>query len=40
LSQNKVKYYWQGRCNSQDFDQYYRFFYYIAQQYKIKNTQT
>ena len=35
VDKGQVKYYWQGRCKSEDFDQYYRFFYYIAQQYKI-----
>jgi hypothetical protein len=40
LSQGQIKYYWQGRCNSQDFDKYYRFFYYIAQEYKVKNTES
>ncbi|BAY77014.1 hypothetical protein NIES25_34720 [Nostoc linckia NIES-25] len=35
LTQNQVKYYWQGRSNSQEFPNYYRFFYYIAQQYRI-----
>jgi hypothetical protein len=38
LVKGQVKYYWQGRCKSEDFDQYYRFFYYIAQQYKITGT--
>ncbi len=35
LTQNQVKYYWQGRSKSQEFQDYYRFFYYIAQQYRI-----
>ncbi len=35
LTQNQVKYYWQGQSNSQKFQDYYRFFYYIAQQYRI-----
>ncbi|MDZ8105579.1 MAG: hypothetical protein RM338_08120 [Nostoc sp. DedQUE12a] len=35
LTQNQVKYYWQGRSNSQEFPNYYRLFYYIAQQYRI-----
>ncbi|MEH2243254.1 hypothetical protein [Nostoc sp.] len=35
LIQNQVKYYWQGRSNSQEFQDYYRLFYYIAQQYRI-----
>ena len=36
LQQGQVKYYWQGQSNSQEFDNYYRFFYYIAQQYRIE----
>jgi hypothetical protein len=35
ISGKQVKYYWQGQSASQDFDNYYRFFYYIAQQYRI-----
>ena len=35
LTQSQVKYYWQGRSKSQEFQNYYRFFYYIAQQYRI-----
>jgi hypothetical protein len=35
LTQSQVKYYWQGRSKSQDFQNYYRLFYYIAQQYRI-----
>ncbi|WP_375505774.1 hypothetical protein [uncultured Nostoc sp.] len=35
LTQSQVKYYWQGRSKSQDFQDYYRLFYYIAQQYRI-----
>ncbi|BAY25204.1 hypothetical protein NIES2100_50100 [Calothrix sp. NIES-2100] len=35
ITQGQVKYYWQGRSQSQDFTDYYRFFYYIAQQYKV-----
>jgi hypothetical protein len=35
LTQGQVKYYWQGRSKSQDFQDYYRLFYYIAQQYRI-----
>ncbi len=38
LTKGQVKYYWQGRCKSEDFDQYYRFFYYIAKQYKITDS--
>jgi hypothetical protein len=35
LTQGQVNYYWQGRSESQEFQDYYRFFYYIAQQYRI-----
>ena len=35
ITQGQVKYYWQGRSPSQDFTEYYRFFYYIAQRYKV-----
>ncbi len=35
ITQGQVKYYWQGRSQSKDFTDYYRFFYYIAQQYKV-----
>ncbi|MBH8564050.1 hypothetical protein I8748_17975 [Nostoc sp. CENA67] len=35
LTQGQVKYYWQGRSSSQEFQDYYRLFYYIAQQYRI-----
>ncbi|MFW9257703.1 hypothetical protein [Nostoc sp. CALU 546] len=35
LTQSQVKYYWQGRSKSQEFPEYYRLFYYIAQQYRI-----
>ena len=35
LTQNQVKYYWQGRSKSKEFQDYYRIFYYIAQQYRI-----
>lgn len=40
LSEGKIKYYWQGRCNTQNFNRYYRFFYYIAQQYKVKSAES
>ncbi|AFZ25249.1 hypothetical protein Cylst_3079 [Cylindrospermum stagnale PCC 7417] len=36
LTQGEVKYYWQGQSNSQEFQNYYRLFYYIAQQYRIR----
>lgn len=35
LTQNQVKYDWQGRSPSQEFSNYYPLFYYIAQQYRI-----
>ncbi|MEH2326273.1 MAG: hypothetical protein V7K32_22470 [Nostoc sp.] len=35
LTQSQVKYCLRGRSKSQDFQSYYRFFYYIAQQYRI-----
>ncbi|WP_375511392.1 hypothetical protein [uncultured Nostoc sp.] len=38
LTQSQVKYYWQGRSKSQDFQDYYRLFYYIAQQYRISKS--
>jgi hypothetical protein len=39
LTQGQIKYYWQGRCNTQDFNRYYRFFYYTARQYKVKSAE-
>jgi len=38
LTQSQVKYYWQGRSKSQEFQDYYRLFYYIAQQYRISKS--
>ncbi|MBN3950313.1 MAG: hypothetical protein HWQ38_29105 [Nostoc sp. NMS7] len=38
LTQSQVKYYWQGRSKSQEFPDYYRLFYYIAQQYRISKS--
>jgi len=35
LTQGQIKYYWQGRSHSQEFQDYYSLFYYIAQQYRI-----
>ncbi|MEH2184130.1 hypothetical protein [Nostoc sp.] len=35
LTQSQVKYHLQGRSKSQEFQNYYRLFYYIAQQYQI-----
>ncbi|WP_138506057.1 hypothetical protein [Nostoc sp. PA-18-2419] len=37
LTHNQVKYYWQGRSNSQEFPKYYRLFYYIAQHYRFQS---
>ena len=36
LTRAHVNYYWQGQCDRQQFSDYYRFFSYIAQHYKIK----
>lgn len=30
-----IIYYWQGQANSEEFDHYYRLFYYIASQYRV-----
>ncbi|MBG1268548.1 hypothetical protein F8S12_20170 [Nostoc sp. WHI] len=38
ITQNQVKYSWQGRSKSQEFQDYYRLFYYIAQQYRISKS--
>lgn len=35
LEQDDIRYYWQGRSPQQQFDDYYRVFYYIASQYRI-----
>lgn len=35
LSQGKVQYNWQGQCGSQQFADHYRFFYYVARQYRL-----
>ncbi|MBD6616921.1 hypothetical protein FNW02_14050 [Komarekiella sp. 'clone 1'] len=35
LTQGQVQYQWQGQSQSQEFQDYYRLFYYIAQQYRI-----
>lgn len=35
LRQNQVKYNWQGRTPSQEFQNYYPLFYYIVQQYRV-----
>ncbi|MEO1148373.1 MAG: hypothetical protein AAFY26_22575 [Cyanobacteria bacterium J06638_22] len=39
LSQDGVLYYWEGRSPSDRFDDYYRFFYYVAQHYRIESSQ-
>jgi len=36
LSQDGVLYYWEGRSPSNLFDDYYEFFYYVAQNYRIE----
>ncbi|OYD92930.1 hypothetical protein CDG76_19685, partial [Nostoc sp. 'Peltigera membranacea cyanobiont' 210A] len=38
LTQSQVKYHLQGRSKSQEFQNYYRLFYYIAQQYRISKS--
>jgi hypothetical protein len=38
LTQEQVKYCWQGKSKSQEFQDYYRLFYYIAQQYRISKS--
>ncbi len=35
LSQGKVLYNWQGQCDSEQFANYYRFFYQVARQYRL-----
>jgi hypothetical protein len=35
LEQGNIRYNWQGRSPSQQFDDYYRFFYYSAKQYRV-----
>jgi hypothetical protein len=35
ISQENLEYHWQGQSGSKDFQNYYRLFYYIAQEYKI-----
>ncbi|BAZ05256.1 hypothetical protein [Calothrix sp. NIES-3974] len=35
LSHDKIDYTWQGQSPSQEFSDYYQFFYYIAQNYRI-----
>ncbi len=35
ITQAELEYSWQGQSDSQDFQNYYRLFYYIAQEYKI-----
>jgi hypothetical protein len=36
LTQGEVHYYWRGQCRNEKFGDYYRFFYYIATEYRIK----
>jgi hypothetical protein len=36
INQKEVNYHWQGQTSSKEFKDYYRLFYYIAKQYKIK----
>ncbi len=35
ITQEQLEYHWQGQSKSEDFQNYYRLFYYIAQEYKI-----
>lgn len=35
LNQGKVRYNWQGQSESEQFADYYRFFYYVAEQYRL-----
>ena len=35
ISQENLEYHWQGQSANQDFKNYYRMFYYMAQEYKI-----
>jgi hypothetical protein len=35
ITQEQLEYHWQGKSDHQDFQNYYRLFYYIAQEYKI-----
>lgn len=35
ITQAELEYHWQGKSSSQEFANYYRLFYYIAQEYKI-----
>ena len=35
LNQGQIRYIWQGRAPSQQFDNYYRFFYYTAAEYQV-----
>ncbi|MBD2154493.1 hypothetical protein H6G02_08215 [Leptolyngbya sp. FACHB-16] len=35
LTQNGVIYYWEGRSPSDDFDDYFKFFFYVAKQYQV-----
>jgi hypothetical protein len=35
ITQEQLEYHWQAKSDRQDFQNYYRLFYYIAQEYKI-----
>ncbi|MTJ06994.1 MULTISPECIES: hypothetical protein [unclassified Anabaena] len=35
ITQEQLEYHWQGQSGSQEFANYYRLFYYVAQEYKI-----
>lgn len=35
LTQGRIRYTWQGKAPSKQFADYYRFFYYIASQYRL-----
>lgn len=37
LMQDGVIYYWEGRSPSEDFDDYFKFFFYVAKQYEVGN---
>ena len=35
INRENIKYYWYAKAPSQEFDNYYRIFYYMAQQYRV-----
>lgn len=39
ITKGQIHYYWQGQAPSAEFDRYYRYFSYIAQEYKIRDRQ-